>query len=377
MSIETPLDLFRDAKLFYDQSKQLKTDQSAINNFFSKLKEFNADDITDALSQMKSGKYDPSAIFENASDSCKKFGAELESTAKTYDEAAAQSKKFIASQRDGISATNSFGKAAKGAAAVFKNFAVALGNMLVVTVIITAIEGLVKVIDSLHMSAKEAAEATQKAVSDFENQRAAIEGNVKTVESLRDRYAELSRGVNDLGENVALSADEYAEYKNIVQQIVDITPSVIQGYNDEGEAILNRNDLIQQSIDLLKQERIEKAKNAVWSKDGNDGGKSNLEASIIDFDANYRKQQFEAEKAAMEFSDFLGQVFRSTKEDDDLASFQKVIEKYAGATVDSLGTIQTVGKGGRISEHQANVYDLLTQKSDKLASRSDELIKEL
>lgn len=359
---------------YFSQSAQIKADQTSLNNFINGLKELNQTNIRDAFKNITP---ELENAFNGASESCKNFRIELQGTAATYEEADYMCRKYIDDQTSSMYSTNAFAKAARGAAAGIKMMAAAFVQMLVINVIISLVQKLVGWLDSLHMSAKEAAEVTQKAVSDFENQRAAIDGNVKTVESLRDRYAELSRGVNDLGENVALSADEYAEYKNIVQQIVDITPSVIQGYNDEGEAILNRNDLIQQSIDLLKQERIEKAKNAVWSKDGNDGGKSNLEASIIDFDANYRKQQFEAEKAAMEFSDFLGQVFRSTKEDDDLASFQKVIEKYAGATVDSLGTIQTVGKGGRISEHQANVYDLLTQKSDELASRSAELIKEL
>lgn len=135
--------MLRNAKLYYDQSKKLKADQNAINNFFSRLKEVNADDITDALRNIKSE--DVASIFEKASDSCKKFGAELGSTAKTYDEAAAQSKKFIQSQHDSMLAMNGLGKVAKGAGAAFKGFAATIENMLIITAIIAVIDGLVKV----------------------------------------------------------------------------------------------------------------------------------------------------------------------------------------------------------------------------------------
>ena len=119
-----------------------------------------------------------------------------------------------------------------------------------------------------------------------------------------------SRGVSDLGENVALSADEYAEYKSIVEQIISLTPAVIQGYNDESDAIVNKNNLIQQSIDLLEQERIAKANATLFGRDENDGKKTKLEASIIDFNASYEKQRDEADKAAKTFSDALKDAYK-------------------------------------------------------------------
>lgn len=261
-------------------------------------------------------------------------------------------------QRSNMFTTNAFAKTLRGVTKSIKMLGIAALQMLAFNLIIAAVEGLVKALDNLHMSAKEAAEVTQKAVSDFENQCSAIDGNIKTVESLKDRYYELSRGVNDLGENVALSADEYAEYKDIVQQIIDLTPSVIQGYNDEGEAILDRNGLIQQSIDLLRQERIEKAKNAAYSSTDNDGRKTNLEAAVIDFDKNYEKRTIEATQIARSFSMQIRDAF-SKVSSEDAAAFQALIEKYAGASVSDIKPLVSYAESGSALEQTATLYDLI------------------
>ena len=273
---------------YFSQSAQIKADQTSLNNFINGLKELNQTNIRDAFKNITP---ELENAFNGASESCKNFRIELQGTAATYEEADYMCRKYIDDQTSSMYSTNAFAKAARSAAAGIKMMAAAFVQMLVINVIISLVQKLVGWLDSLHMSAKEAAEATQKAVSDFENQRSAIDSNIKTAESLRNRYDELSRGVNDLGENVALSADEYAEYKSIVEQIVGMTPAVVQGYNDESDAIVNKNGLIQQSIDLLRQERMEKAKNTLYSREGNDGKKTNLEAAIIDFNANYKEQR--------------------------------------------------------------------------------------
>ena len=353
----------------------MATDQKALAEFIDILKQQDTTSIPNAFKKIEKLGYNTSAIFKNASESCKKFGADLKTTAKSYDEATAQSKKFIQNQHDAMLKMNAFGKVAKGIGAAFKTAAAAALNMLIITAIIAVIEKLVNALDKMHMSAAEAAEATERAVTTFETQRSEIEGNISTIESLSDRYSELSRGVNELGENVALSAEDYAEYKDIVQQIVGLTPSVIQGYNDEGDAILDRNNLIRESIDLLKQQRIEQAKTAVFGTEGNDGGKSNLAAAVIDYENNYRKQTNEATAVAKSFSDELAGIADSIDE-SKAAEFQKVIEKHAGTKLSDIKPILPYHYYGTLDK-TATIYDLLSQKSDILASHSKELVTEL
>lgn len=82
-----------------------------------------------------------------------------------------------------------------------------------------------------------------------------INSQISSIESLSAEYEELSKGVDENGKNVALSAEEYARYCSIVEQVLGYTPNLIQSYNDEGEAIFNRNSLIQDSIDLLREQQ--------------------------------------------------------------------------------------------------------------------------
>ena len=57
-------------------------------------------------------------------------------------------------------------------------------------------------------------------------------------DSMISKYGELSKGVNYLGENLSLTADEYAEYQSIVNTIAEQMPSLVTGYNSQGDAIL-------------------------------------------------------------------------------------------------------------------------------------------
>lgn len=96
----------------------------------------------------------------------------------------------------------------------------------------------------MNMSAKEAAEVTQNVISNYENANNEIEKNISSVEDLRSRFDELSKGVSDSGKNISLSADQYKEYQDIVSKLVDINPSLIRGYNDEQQAIIDKNNAI-------------------------------------------------------------------------------------------------------------------------------------
>ena len=88
-----------------------------------------------------------------------------------------------------------------------------------------------------------------------------VDSQISSIEALKAEYESLSKGVDANGKNIALSAQEYSRYCSIIDQVLGYTPGLIQGYNDEGEAIFNRNSLIQDSIDLLKEaQRLEAIK---------------------------------------------------------------------------------------------------------------------
>ncbi len=102
----------------------------------------------------------------------------------------------------------------------------------------TIVFGTVKAYDALHVSAKEAKEKTEELMSSYKTAMETADSHKETIHSLGGRYEELSKGVNHLGENVSLTADEYSEYKDICGKIADMFPAMVQGYTSEGDAIL-------------------------------------------------------------------------------------------------------------------------------------------
>ena len=103
--------------------------------------------------------------------------------------------------------------------------------------------------------AEELAKKVEEATSKFKEQHEELTKGKSSFESEAKRYAQLSKGVNELGENISLTADEYSEYKELVNSIGNQIPSLIQGYDAEGNAILgvknNVDKLIQSYKDLI------------------------------------------------------------------------------------------------------------------------------
>lgn len=57
--------------------------------------------------------------------------------------------------------------------------------------------------------------------------------------SMISKYSKLSKGVDGLGKNVSLTAEEYSEYQSIVNKIAEQIPSLVSGYDSQGNAILS------------------------------------------------------------------------------------------------------------------------------------------
>ena len=156
---------------------------------------------------------------------------------------------------------NAIPKASKAAAAGMKALSVA-GNMLVNMGVAFVVTKLIEGIQWLATASERAKEAASELADELNAQKTTIEGNISTISGLEDEFKRLSKGVDDYGVNISLSAEEYQRYQQIVQQIVGISPSLISGYDKEGNAIANKNGLIEQSIALLKEENRQRIANA-------------------------------------------------------------------------------------------------------------------
>lgn len=152
------------------------------------------------------------------------------------------------------------------------------GNMIAFMAISTAISAAVTKINSYVNAASEAKQSSEALAQKMREFDSSASGNAKTLDSLNDKYKELSKGVNKLGENVSLSSSEYEEYKDIIRQVHEIMPDVAVNFNSQGEAIAFTTDKI---TDLTKayDEYRKKANNDFLSQGDGEG---NTVKDIID-----------------------------------------------------------------------------------------------
>ncbi len=137
----------------------------------------------------------------------------------------------------GLSTANS------GLAVSFKVLSASIKEMLLlnpmawIMIGISAIYGAVKAIDHFTVSAEEARQKAEGFASSASTAMQNMSSNTNTLAGLDAEYQSLAKGVNNLGENVSLSAEQYARYKEIIGQVSDIMPGMTAYFNSQGEAI--------------------------------------------------------------------------------------------------------------------------------------------
>lgn len=117
-------------------------------------------------------------------------------------------------------------------------------NMVITMGIGLLVSGLFNAISKVANAKKDLAERVDELTSKFKeqhNELKKLQGDYDTSNesSMISKYEKLSKGVDGLGRNVALTADEYSEYQSIVNQIAEQIPSLVVGYDEHGNAILS------------------------------------------------------------------------------------------------------------------------------------------
>ena len=168
---------------------------------------------------------------------------------------------FVQSQQTVIQGTTKFGAALKTAGNVAKTFVGTLGNMAIAMAASWAIgkvfeaiddyrhrsENLIKVgkeakdaIDSTFNSFSEGKQSIMDLGSSFADQSDQIKTTGDAIDQVAEKYAELRSGVNqNTNENVSLSTDEYQQYIDLSSQLASQFPSLVSGYDEQGNAVLN------------------------------------------------------------------------------------------------------------------------------------------
>ena len=132
------------------------------------------------------------------------------------------------------------------------NFLISLGVSIALTKIVEGIQAIAEADQRAIDSAKELA-------NQFNDSMSSINSDLDTLQGLSTEFDSLSSGVDKYGNNVALTSDEYDRYKEIVNQILSISPSLVQGYDAEGNALAKNNDVLREAIELQKEKARQEA----------------------------------------------------------------------------------------------------------------------
>lgn len=127
------------------------------------------------------------------------------------------------------------------------NAAIGMGIGLLINLVVQGVNKLIHA----NEEAIEKAEELRGKYEEFKNTNAS---NVNTLKGLESEFKELSKGVSQYGDNISLTTDQYGRYKEIIQQIVGMSPSLAEGYDTENGYIADKNGLLERAIELQEIE---------------------------------------------------------------------------------------------------------------------------
>lgn len=160
--------------------------------------------------------------------------------------------------------TSKFSSFTSKAGSLLKSFGAGLANMgmgmlagLAINGAFTLLDNIVNYQDKLIEKGEQAKSTIDETMGSFTDSKTSLDDlgkslssnadNIKNtgdaIDSIAKKYVELSNGVSKLNnENKSLSTDEYQSYLDISNQLAEQFPSLVSGYDAQGNAILNLGD---------------------------------------------------------------------------------------------------------------------------------------
>lgn len=140
-------------------------------------------------------------------------------------------------------------------------------NMVIGAIASAIASFIIKGVTNIINSAENMKKAVDDMVTSYNDSSKTLESHKKTINDIKDDYATLSKGVDELGNNVSLTTDEYKKYQDICNQIADIYPSLIAGHTSEGNAILTLKGNVEALTKAYKDEQKAAAASVISGSD--------------------------------------------------------------------------------------------------------------
>lgn len=210
------------------------------------------------------------------------------------------------------------------AASVVADAAMGMFAGIIISVVVSA---LVKWINAEEDLAKKVEETT----ASYKNQHSELIKNKSNFEDLAKSYEKLSKGVDKFtGANKSLTADEYKEYQSVVNQIAETVPSLVAGYDSQGNAILNCASNVA-TLTKAYEDLIVAENNTLLNGDGEDyKGISDISKDLDNAYTKMRSAGVFGDKTTITASDGLDDMLK----DPDITS--EDFGKYTSVTIDQM-----------------------------------------
>lgn len=179
-------------------------------------------------------------------------------------------------------ATKNVGIVTKATSTITNNFKAVLktlGQTLKTTLIAFAVtKGIELIMTGLYNAThktERAIEAANDALAEYSNKQEELKKQEKTIDELGESYKRLSSGVNTLtNENIGLTVEAHQEYLDVCNDLAEIFPDLVMGYDAQGNAIINLTEdmkgLTQAAKDAQEEAArallTDKNKKNIWTK---------------------------------------------------------------------------------------------------------------
>ena len=227
---------------------------------------------------------------------------------------------------------------------------------------VTAISTIIAIAKVREKKAKEAAEKVKQTYEDTVN--GATE-KISKLNSAKDTFNELAKGVDKFGNNINLTQEDYEQYLQTSQEIAQIAPELIRGYDAQGRAIIATGGAIDELI--AKQEELKESarKNFVSN--------SSIDDLIGGFQVSDAFKKYGSKKLLGEdygaFQTQLGGIRKAlTKAGID--NFNEISEQLFGKEINLLKPSDEDIR--LLAAHYNDIYRLIESQNSELSDKQKE-----
>ena len=198
-------------------------------------------------------------ISESAKKSLQKYGAEVEKEKMSVEGLVATSEKLVRAQEK---VNNSL--SVKGLVGKLGDVLKALGsialNVAAVAAAMFVLQGAYTIWDNWAHAAEKAIEKGKEAKKVIDEINNSYSEKSSYVDENKDTIVKLRAGVDpETNKNISLTSDEYAQYLSISNELADLFPQLVSGFDSQGNAMLNLSGNAETATSqleaLIEQER--------------------------------------------------------------------------------------------------------------------------